>query len=161
MQTLQRAPEPRNVIELKSFLGLLSYYSHFLPNLSTVLSPSYMLLGKCQRWCWTEVEKAAFTKAKQLLLSSKVLTHFNQSLLLTLACDASAYGIGAILSHHMANGSEKPIGFVSRTLSKLEKGYPQIEKEALACVFGGRRFHDYLYGYHFLFQTNHRPCWHC
>lgn len=158
VRALQEPPHPRNVTELKSFLGLLSYYSRFLPNLSTVLVPLYRSLRHNQKWCWTQAEMTAFTRAKQLLLSSQLLAHFDQGLPITLGCDASSSGIGAVLSHHMPDGSEKPIGFASRTLSKSEKGYSQIEKEAFACVFGVKRFHDYLHGHHFfILQTDHRP----
>ena len=62
-----------------------------------------------------------------------------------------------MLSHKMPDGSEKPVGFVSRTLSDAEKKYSQIEKEALACVFGVKRFHTYLFGHHFVLQTDHKP----
>ena len=64
-----------------------------------------------------------------------------------MACDASGYGIGAILVHRGSNGKEQPIGFVSLTLTAAEKNYSQIEKEALACVFGITKFHTYLYGH--------------
>ena len=57
----------------------------------------------------------------------------------------------------MPDGTEKPVGFVSRTLTEMEKKYSQIEKEGLACVFGVRKFDAYLFGRHFTLQTDHKP----
>ena len=157
VRAVQEAPEPRNVSELKSYIGLLSYYSKILPNLSTVLAPLYQLLRKDQPWMWKQPQVRAFKESKDLLLSSQVLVHFDPNLEICLACDASDYGIGAVLSHRMSNGSEEPIGFVSRTLSEAEKKYSQIEKEALACVVGVQMFRSYLWGHHFILQTDHKP----
>ena len=157
VKAIQDAPRPRNVTELKSYLGLLTYYSRFLPNLSNTLTPLYKLLKRTVQWRWTEQQEKAFTESKKLLLSSQLLVHFDPTLEIQLACDASAYGISAVLSHKMPNGSEKPVGFVSRTLSDAEKKYSQIEKEALACVFGVKWFHAYLFGHHFTLQTDHKP----
>ena len=58
-----------------------------------------------------------------MLQSGRVLTHFDDKLPLILACDASPYGLGAVLPHQMPNGKEKPVGFASRTVSKAEKNY--------------------------------------
>lgn len=96
-------------------------------------------------------------ECKQLLTSEKVLTHFDQKLPIIVACDASQYGIGAVLSHRMPDVSEKPITFVSRTLTASEKNYLQIEKESLACVFGVKRFHSYIFGRTFELITDHKP----
>ena len=152
-----KAPTPRNVTELKSYLGLLSYYSRFLLNLSILLAPLYKLLKHNQPWIWKQAQQEAFVRSKKLLTSSQLLVHFDPKLEIILACDASPYGIGAVLSHRMPSGREQPIGFVSRTLTETEQKYSQIEKEALACIFGVQRFHSYLYGHCFKLQTDHKP----
>jgi len=90
------------------------------------------------------------------LLSSQVLVHFDPKYPIVLACDASAHGIGAVLLHKFPDGSEKPIGFVSRTLTDTEKKYPQVEKEGLACVFGISCFHTYLFGHKFTLMTDNK-----
>ena len=80
-------------------------------------------------------QQKAFDRSKQLLTSSQLLVHFNPDLEIILVCDASDYGIDAVLSHCMPSGCEKPIGFVSRTLTKVEKNYQQIEKEGLRSLY--------------------------
>lgn len=153
VKAIKEAPSPRNIHELKAYLGLLNYYSKFLPNLSQKLRPLYQLLKADQLWRWTKTFKAS----KDLLLSSQLLVHYDSTKELILACDASQYGIGAVLAHRLADGTEQPIGYVSRTLSRAEQNYSQIEKEGLACVFGVKRFHAYLYGRHFTLVTDHKP----
>ena len=120
------------------------------------LSPLYKLLCANQRWHWGIEESQAFQKSKVLLMS-EVLVHFDPKQELFLACDASAYGIGAVLAHRLPDGTEKRIGYISRTLTLVEKKYSQIEKEGLSCVFGVKRFHNNLYGHHFTLSTDHKP----
>ena len=71
---------------------------------------------------------------KQKLTSAPVLVHYDLKLPIVLASDASAYSIGAVISHSFPDGSEKPIAYSSRTLSSAEKNYAQVEKEALALI---------------------------
>ena len=71
-----------------------------------------------------------------MLMSNRVLVHYNPDLPLILACDASPVGVGAVISHKMPDGSEKPVAFASRMLTSAEKNYSQRAKEALGLVFG-------------------------
>ena len=157
IQAINNAPRPQNLTELKSYLGLLTFYGKLIPNMSTLLAPLYQLLKSSTGWQWTEKQEETFQKLKKVLTSSSVLIHFDTNLDIILSEDASAYGVGAILAHKMPNGSERPVAFASRTLSCSEKNYSQIEKEALACVFGVKKFHQYLYGHHFTLITDHKP----
>ena len=151
------APAPTDVSQLRSFLGMINYYSRFIPNLSSILNPLNSLLCKGKQWQWTSECKTAFREAKQQLLSQSVLTHYNPELPIRLACDASPYGVGSVISHILPNGQERPIAFASRTLIKAEQNYAQIEREALSIVFGVRKFHHYLYGRKFTLLTDYRP----
>ncbi|XP_062387122.1 uncharacterized protein K02A2.6-like [Sardina pilchardus] len=157
VRAIVEAPAPTNVSQLRSFLGLINYYSRFIPNLSSILSPLNALLCKGKQWQWTSQCEMAFQEAKEQLLSQSVLTHYNPELPIRLACDASPYGVGGVISHILPDGQERPIAFASRTLNKAEQNYAQIEREALGIIFGVRKFHHYLYGRKFTLLTDHRP----
>ena len=117
---IRDAPPPTSVTELKAFLGLLSYYRKFLPNLSSVLEPLYELLQKQRQWSRGTRQMKAFLEAKQKLLQSDFLVHYDLKKAVILCCDASPAGVGVCLSHVMADGTERPIAFASRTLSQAE-----------------------------------------
>ena len=101
-------------------------------------------------------QKEPFQQSKNLLQSANPLVHFDPNKDLVLACDSSAYGLGAVLTHKTEGGSEQPIAAMSRTLNTMEIGYSQTNKEALALVFGVTKFHQYLYGHHFTLVTDHK-----
>ena len=94
-----------------------------------------------------------------MITSEQVLTHYDPSLPLQLACDASPVGIGAVLSHVMTDGTKRPIAFASRTLTKTEQKYALIDKEAFSIVWGGgvKKFHVFLFGRSFTLFTDHQP----
>ena len=125
--------------------------------MADVLAPLYKLLRKDVQWQWTDTEEKAFQASKELLPSDSLLVHFNPDLDLLLMCAASSYGIGAVLAHHMPDGSERPIGYASCSLSAAQRNYSQLEREALALVFGVKRFHSFLFGHHFELVTDHQP----
>ena len=157
IDAIKSTKEPTNVSELKSFLGLLYYYHRHFQNFADTLKPLHNLLRKGVKWEWTEKEQTSFEKAKLILNETKFLVHYDPQKPIILACDISSYGIGAVLSHYMLDGSEKPVTFASQTLSQTERNYSQIEKEALAIIFAIKKFHQYLFGKRFILLTDHKP----
>ncbi|XP_026742884.1 uncharacterized protein K02A2.6-like [Trichoplusia ni] len=160
LDAISSAPRPENVTQLKSFLGMLNYYGKFISNLSTLLYPLHNLLRKDARWEWDASCEQAFKEAKRVLLGERVLAHYEEGRPLVLAVDSSAYGIGAVLAHRYADGSERPVSCVSRTLNAAERNYSQLDKEALAILFGVTKHHQYLFGRSFTLRTDHQPLTH-
>ena len=157
VEAIVKAPTPANVQQLRSFLGLINYYGKFIPNLATILRPLNVLLQVNKVWKWSPECAKAFQETKDQVISAGVLTHYDPSLPITLAADASAYGVGAVISHVFSDNTERPIAFASRTLTTSEQNYAQLEKEALALIFGIQKFHRYLYGRKFTLITDHKP----
>jgi hypothetical protein len=157
IQPIIDAPRPRNVGELRSWLGMINYYSNFIPDLATVESPLNMLLRNGCKWAWEQPQEDSWMALKSALTSTSLLVHYSSTLQIKLECDASPVGVGAIISHVMENGTTRPIAFGSRTLSTAERNYPQIEREALAIIFGITKFHQYLYGRKFTLVTDCKP----
>ena len=160
IEAMMSCPIPQNVTQLKSFLGLINYYHKFLPNLSSILFPLHQLLKNDRKWEWDQKCQKSFEEVKRLLASKNVLVHYDPNLPVRLASDASAYGIGAVLSHVMPDGSEKPIAYGSKSLSKCQEKYSQIDKEALALIWAVKKFHYFLMGKKFTLITDHKPLVH-
>ncbi|XP_074039503.1 uncharacterized protein [Leptinotarsa decemlineata] len=157
IQAIVNARIPTNTSELKSWLGLVNYYSRFLKNLATKLSPLYNLLQKNVTFQWTEQCQNAFDLMKREITSSEILCPYDSKLPLVLATDASPYALGAVLSHIMPDGTERPIAYASRSLSKSEKNYSQIDKEATSIFWACNKFFRYCYGRKFRLITDHKP----
>ncbi|KFD72827.1 hypothetical protein M514_14731, partial [Trichuris suis] len=101
-----------------------------------------------------EPHEQAFKRAKELPQFSNLLIHYDPQNKLTLTCDASPHGVGAVLSQPIAKGKEAPVAFSSRTLSKTEGSYTQIDKEALAIIYAVTKFHQYVLVWSFSYNCN-------
>jgi hypothetical protein len=116
---------------VKAFCGFVQYYNKFL-----LLYPLYALTKKSKRWKWTKECEQAFKEAKRLIASDRVLVHYNPNLPVLLACDASSYGISAVLSIVVQTEmKDLSIAFISRMLTDTEKRYSQVHKEGLALIW--------------------------
>jgi RNase H-like domain found in reverse transcriptase/Reverse transcriptase (RNA-dependent DNA polymerase)/Integrase zinc binding domain/Integrase core domain len=150
------APVPDNVTQLKSFVGMVMFYSKFLKNVNGKLSPMYKLLQKGHEWNWTVECQEAFEACKKELCGDHVLMHYDSRKPIVITCDASDSGISGVLSHRV-DGEEKPVFYISRTLTKAEKKYPILHREALAMVFSMEKFYKYVYGHFVEIFTDHKP----
>ena len=155
LEAIQCAPEPKDITQLRSYLGMLNFYRKFLVNAAVVLEPLNDLLRKDVPWKWTLGHSQAFQRSKSLLLDA-CLIHFDPTLPIVVSADSSKYGLGAVLCQKK-DGAELPVVFASRTLNPAERNYSQTEKEALALVFALKRFHHYLWGHKFSLITDHKP----
>ena len=154
VKTITGAPKPTKVSQLKSFLGLVNYYAKFLPNLATIIAPLYKLLGNIQSWQWKKEQQSPFEKVKELLTAPNLLAHYDDTKPLILACDASPYGVGAVLSRICDDQGERPIAYASRSLHPAERKCSQLDKKALAILFGVSKL---MYGRHFVIYSDHKP----
>ena len=157
ISAIKNMSAPTDIKTLRSFLGLVSHYSSFLPELYRIRSPLNHFLKKEITWNWSPECKAAFAKIKASLSSDLLLTHFNPSLDIVVVSDASDYGIGAVISHIFPDGSQEAIAHASRSLTSTERNYGQIEKEASAIIYAIKKFHKMVYGRHFTLVTDHKP----
>lgn len=159
VEAILNCKSPKTVSELKSFLGMVNYYRCFVPNTSSVLSPLHLLLQKGVKWEWGDNQEKAFHKIKEELTSDRVLAHYNPELPIVVTSDAGPEGLGAVLAQKQADGTERAIAYASRSLSKAERNYAQIQKEATSIVFAVKKFHHYLYGrtVPFILRTDHKP----
>ena len=157
VRAIKEAPAPSNIAELRTFAGLVNYYSRFQPNLAHHMAPLYELMRKDSQWVWRKRQQEAFATIKAMMSDDIILAHYKQTEELVVTTDASPVGLGAVLQQRNEQGDLRPIVFVSRSLTKAERNYPQIEREGLAIVFAAQKFRQYLLGRRFTLLTDHQP----
>ena len=156
VDAILNAPPPRDVKELQSFVGLVTYLHKFIPTLSEKLGPIFDLEKKDQLFVWGKAQQEAFEQVKEAVVSSRFLVHFDQRKTVCVCTDASNLGIAAVLCHEI-NGQLRPVMFKSRKLSDCEKRYPILHRELLAVVFSTEKFFHYVYGRKVKLFTDHKP----
>lgn len=149
-------PTPKDVKELKSFLGLAGYYRKFIKNFARIAKPLKSLFKEGAEFRWESEQNEAFLTLKNILTSDKLLQYPDFSKEFILTTDASKEALGAVLSQGEI-GTDRPIAYVSRTLNKAERNYSITEQELLAIVWAIKQFRPYLWGRHFKIVTDHRP----
>ena len=145
---------PTAVKQVRSFLGLCSYYRRFVKGFADIARPLHRLTEKGQSFQWGEEEAAAFNQLKQSLATAPVLAYPQIGARYILDTDASGHGIGAVLSQ-VQEGEEHPVAYFSRVLSRAERSYCTTRIELLALVKSVQHFRPHLYGVKFTIRTDH------
>ena len=151
---LKQWPTPSNIEQLRSFLGLATYYRRFIGNFVEISAPLRRLQEKNAQFIWNENCDRAFHTLNQILTSAPVLAYPRFDKEYILDTDASDSAIGAVLSQTHSDG-EHVIAYGSRSLIKAERRYSVTRKELLAMVHFVKSFRHYLYGCHFTLRTDH------
>ena len=152
--TIKDWPAPTTVPEVRSFLGLASYYRKFVQGFSAIATPLTALLHKDKEFQWNTPEQEAFEMLKEKLTTAPVLLLPDPTKPFTVTTDASDFAIGAVLTQDHGHG-EQPVAYESRKLSPAELNYPVHEKELLAIVHAIRLWRMYLEGQRFTVVTDH------
>lgn len=152
---------PESASDLRSQLGLISYYRSFIPNASAMIEGMRPLLKKGAVWvkgAWTDEHQAQLDELKEKLATPGVgLFHFDDELETHVYTDFSSYGIAAVLAQVGPDGKERLCACISRSLNVHEAKYPSYYGELLAVTWALRTFHPYIWGRHIKLITDHQP----
>ncbi len=146
-------PRPSNITELRSFVGLCSYYRKFVPHFADIARPLYVAANQKQ-FTWSAEADIAFRTLKKALTSSPILGFPRPEGQLILDTDASNFAVGAVLSQ-VQEGQERVLAYYSQVLNRPEQNYCVSRRELVAVVKGVLHLHHYLYGRHILIRTDH------
>lgn len=154
VQAIADWPRPKCKKEVRSFLGLASYYRRFVKGFAEVASPLHKLTAKSAKFEWNDDCECSFQELKKRLQRTPILTFPTPADEFVLDTDASADAVGAVLSQ-VQDGSEKVIAYFSRKLNKAERNYCVTRQELLALVTALKQFRQYVYGRKTKVRTDH------
>ena len=151
LRVINEWPIPKNLHEVRSFLGMCSYYRRFIEKFSILAGPLHDLTKKKVQFKWTAKENEAFETLKAKLLAQPVLILPNLKMTFEVHCDASGESIGAVLSQE-----GHPVAYESRRLHEQERSLGVYEKELLAVLHALDSWKHYLLGTAFVIHTDHQ-----
>ena len=153
-------PRPKSVHDVRSFLGLASYYRRFVRGFSEMARPLTQLTKNGVEWNWSTAQHQAFNRLKLALTTAPVLKLPDFGRQFVVTTDASDAAVGAILEQDFGNGLQ-PVAFASRKLNDAEMRYSAYERELLGIVWALAQWKHYCRGPHsVIIQTDHAPLRH-
>lgn len=146
IQALRDTPAPRNLSDLRSFLGLVNFYDKFIPHFSDIVAPLTDLTKKDAPFNWSPVHSAAFSRLLESIRNDVFLAAFDWSKPVTLETDASDVAYGGCISQPDENGQLRPIVFFHHKFKDHEKNWDIHDKELYAIVYAFDRYRHFLSG---------------
>ena len=153
MEAIKSLPVPTCVREVRSFIGMCSYYIRFIPNFSQIAGPIIALTRKYAHFKWSDTHQRAFEYS---LTAVPLLVYPNSNKPYVLSTDSSDTCIGACLTQE-CDGDEKPMYYLSHKLSRSQCKWSVVEKEAFAIHFALQKLDYYLHNSQFVIRTDHKP----
>ena len=156
VKAIRSLPVPTCVREVRSFIGMCSYYRRFIPNFIQIAEPIIALTRKYAHFKWSDVHQIDFEFLKDSLTAVSLLVYPDPNKPYVLYTDASDTCIGACLTQE-CDGDEKPIYYLSHKLSRSQSKWSVVEKEAFAIHFALQKLDYYLHNSQFVIRTDHKP----
>ena len=157
IEAIVNLPAPKNVSEVRSFLGMINQLSKFTDHLADKTKPLRDLLSKKNSWSWGYAQDKAFKEIKTCLISPPVLALYDCNRRTKVSSDASVYGLGGVVLQQQDDKLWKPVAYFSRALTNVEAHYSPIEKECLGFTWVCERASDYILGKPIIGETDHKP----
>ena len=154
---LREAEPPKSKEEVRSFLGMAGFNAQFIPHYATISEPLRHLTKKGTNFKWGQAQQDAFKAITGAISEVTLLSYFDTKRETALFTDASPVGVNATLAQLDDNGYYRPVNVASRALNKTEREYDQLEREAVAMLFGCTRFKMFLQGCHFTHFIDPEP----
>lgn len=154
IQALVEAPVPRNVKQIRQFLGLAGYFRRYIRDYATKTACIAGLMKKDVTFCWSTEQEKARQEIISCLTNSPILAIFDQSLLTEVHTDASSIGYGAVLMQKKTDGTKHVVAYFSKATQGAESRYHSYELETLAVVKALQNFRHYLVGINFKVITD-------
>ena len=155
VKAVQSFPVPQNQTDVKSFLGLCSYYRRYIKNFAMIARPLHKASETKSSFTWTEETQEAFGNLKKHLSSTPILAFPDVKRPFILYTDANLTAMGAVLAQ-VQDGKERAFCYPSKAFSKSQTNYTAKKRELLAIVTFTRHFKHYLLGRKFKIVTDHR-----
>ena len=159
VSVMKNLKPPENIRDVRSFLGMTSYYRKYVPNFSKIAKPLTALTRKNARFKWSDEAQTAFETLKEALLQAPILAFPDISKPFKLYTDASQYAMGAVLIQEQ-DGANRVIQYVSHQFSDQKQKWPAIQREAFAIVYSLGKLRPILIGTDITVYTDHQPLKH-